>query len=244
MNETTTFEVRLDIYEGPLDLLLYLVRKNNLEISDIPIARITAEYLQYLEMMKELNLDIAGEFLVMAATLLQIKARMLVPGASETEEVDEELDLLKQKLSEYQKYKEIAGVLSRKASDFAGYTWREFNPGFSEDDYSLEVSVFDLLQAFRQVLAELPQEVKEIIYEEIPIEEKIRQILDLLKEKSFITLSQLWRLQKSRLAMIVCFLAILELARLHQIVLRQKTFGGEIRIYRLDNYGNEHPQTN
>lgn len=233
MNETSLFEVRLDIYEGPLDLLLYLVKKNNLEITDIPIAQITAEYLEYLQTMKELNLDIAGEFLVMAATLLQIKARMLVPGSAEAEEEPEELDLLKQKLLEYQKYKQIAQTLSEKAAEFQGYVWRDFPYGFSEDDYTLEVSVFDLLNAFRQAIAELPREVKEIVYEEIPIEEKIRQILDLLQEKRMITLSQLWKLQKSRLAMIVCFLAILELARMHQIILRQKFFGGEIRIYRV-----------
>ncbi len=232
------YNVHLEIFEGPLDLLLYLIRKNDLNIYDIPISQITAEYLEYIELMKELNLDIASEFLVMAATLMHIKSRMLLPaGPSEEEEGPDPRAELVAKLLEYQKYKLAGEFLSKKELNEQGVYYRTA-PVFSEEDFTLEANIFDLIESFRVVLRELPKEVKDIVYEEIPIEQKIRQILDSLSQaktdkynRKFINFKDLLKTEKTRLGMIVLFLALLELIRLKQIIVRQSRMFGEIRIY-------------
>src|SRR3954470_4780057 len=151
----TPIDVRLENFEGPLDLLLYLIRKNDLEISDIPIAEITQEYLSYLDLIKELNLETAGDFLVMASTLMQIKAQMLLPSpeGEEAEGPDPREELIN-KLLEYQRYKEAASVLTvfnEKAKDVY---YRQAPPPFSQDEFVLKASVFDLLGAFQKLLDE------------------------------------------------------------------------------------------
>jgi segregation and condensation protein A len=226
------YDVHLEIFEGPLDLLLYLIRKNDLEISEIPIAQITTEYLGYLDIMKELNLEIAGDFLVMASTLMQIKARMLLPAPeADEDEGPDPLEELKAKLLEYQKFKEVSQFLSHKENEFSNVHYRPA-PVFEKDDYVLEVSLFDLIEGFRNVLKELPKDVKEIVYQEIPIEQKIREILDLLEGKQFISFLDIFRLQTTRQALVVSFLAVLELIRLKQIIACQPGQFGDIRIYR------------
>lgn len=230
------YTVKLEIFEGPLDLLLYLIRKNDLDIYDIPISQITAEYLQYVEVMKMLNLDAVGDFLVMAATLMQIKARMLLPSPETPEEGEEGKDPraeLVAKLVEYQKFKGSTKFFESQEMKQQDIFYRE-EPQFGEDDYVLGVTLFDLLESFRQVIREAKEEVKEIIYEEIPLEEKIRYILSCLKEKKYITFHQLFHPEEGRLSLIVTFLALLELIRLKQIVARQKEHFGGIRIYRLE----------
>jgi len=238
------YTVKLEIFEGPLDLLLYLIKKNDLDIYDIPISQITAEYLEYVELMKILNLEAIGEFLVMAATLMQIKARMLLPKApieGEEEEKDPRAELVA-KLLEYQKFKEAAKFFeSRELEQQQIFSHAE--PQFAEEEYLLEVSLFDLLESFRQVLQEAKEEVKEIISEEIPLEEKIRYILESLKGKKYLAFRQLFNPQEGRFSLIVTFLALLELVRLKQVIVRQKEHFGEIRIYSLekDNFlANEH----
>ena len=233
-----TYDVHLDMFEGPLDLLLYLIRKNDLEIADIPIAGITAEYLSYLDIMKEFNLEIAGDFLVMASTLMQIKARMLLPSP-ETEEEDgpDPLEELKARLYEYQKFKEVAQIMGARELECAQFYYRH-PPVFDKEDFVLDVSIFDLLDGFRAVLQELPNDIKEIVYKEIPIEEKIREIMDIFEERSFITFSDILQHQRTRHDLVVCFLAILELIRLRQIIGRQSRVFDDIRIYRV---GDDHP---
>ena len=227
------YDVHLEIFEGPLDLLLYLIKKNDLEIAEIPIAQITSEYLAYLDLMKELNLDIAGEFLVMASTLMQIKARMLLPAPEEeTEEGPNPLEELKAKLLEYQKFKEVAQTLGQKEEYFNNVYYRPA-PVFEKDDYVLNVSLFDLLDNFHNVFKELPSNVREIVYQVIPIEEKIREILDLMEGRDFILFNDILKLQTSKQALIVCFMAVLELIRLKQIVARQSKLFEEIRVYRI-----------
>jgi len=227
-----TYDVHLEIFEGPFDLLLYLIRKNDLEISEIPIARITEEYLGYLEAMKTLNLEVAGEFLVMASTLMQIKARTLLPS-SEEEEDEGPLGELKAKLLEYQKFKEAARYLTFKENEFSQVYYRPA-PVFEKDDFTLEVSLFDLVGSFREVLRELPDNVKEIVYKEIPVEQKIREILDLFEGKEYLTVKDIFQAQSSRQALVVSFLAILELIRLKQIIARQSQLFDEIRVYRFN----------
>src|SRR3989339_1182806 len=154
-----TYDVHLDIFEGPLDLLLYLIKKNDLEIAEIPIAHITSEYLSYIDIMKELNLEVAGEFLVMASTLMQIKARMLLPAPeTEEEEGPNPLEELKSKLLEYQKFKEAAQILSHKEEYFSSIYYRSA-PVFEKDDYALDATLFDLLETFRDIIQELPKDV-------------------------------------------------------------------------------------
>ena len=231
MNEID-YDIHLEIFEGPFDLLLYLIKKNDLEISEIPIAKITEEYLSYLETMKNLNLDIAGEFLVMASTLMQIKARMLLPSEA-TDEDEGPLGELKARLLEYQKFKEAAAYLSYKENEYSQVYYRP-QPVFEKDDFMLEVSLFDLVGSFREVLKELPQNVKEIVYKEIPIEEKIREILDLFENKKYLSIKEIFQAQSTRQALIVSFLAVLELIRLKQIIAKQSKAFDEIRIYRVE----------
>lgn len=226
-----TYDVHLEIFEGPLDLLLYLIKKNDLEIAAIPIAQITSEYSSYIDIMKELNLEIAGEFLVMASTLMQIKARMLLPSPEkEGEDGPDPLEELKARLTEYQKFKEASQILAKREDQFSRIHYRSA-PVFQKDDYVLNVSLFDLMEGFRKVLKELPGEVKEIMYQEIPVEEKIREILDLMEGKEFVSFLDILKKQTSRIALVVCFLAVLELIRLKQIIARQAELFDEIRIY-------------
>jgi len=236
MNEITTsgVDVRLENFEGPLDLLLYLIKKNDLDISDIPIAQITQEYLAYLDLMKDLNLETAGEFLVMASTLMQIKAQMLLPSPeSQTDEGPDPRAELMNKLLEYQQYKEAAGILAGYNEKAKDVYYRTVPPQFGEDDFTLRASVFDLLGAFKRILEEAPREVGQILKEEIPLEVKIREILDLLEVRTSITFEELFKSGR-RLDLIVTFLALLELIRLKQIVARQAEIFGSIRLYRAD----------
>jgi segregation and condensation protein A len=227
------YDIHLEIFEGPLDLLLYLIKKSDLDIKEIQIAQITSEYLDYMELMKEMNLDIAGEFLVMAATLMQIKAKTLLPPSVEEEdEGPDPLDELKSKLLEYQKYKEVAQTLVQREQDNANIFYRP-PPVFDKDEYVLEVSIFDLMESFRSVLQELPTDVKEIVYKEIPIEERIREILDFLEGKEFVSFIDILKKETTRHGLIVSFLAILELIRLKQIIARQSEQFGDVRIYRV-----------
>ncbi|MFN3551042.1 MAG: segregation and condensation protein A [Endomicrobiia bacterium] len=231
MNQT--YEVKLEIFEGPLDLLLYLVKKNNFNIYDIPISEITHQYLEYLDLMKELNLDIAGEFLVMAATLMEIKSKSLLPKPQQEleDEVEQIRKQLVDRLVEYQKYKSIALNFFRPREEVERNVFYRKLPIFTEDDYYIEATIFDLLTAFNEVLKKVPKEYKEIVIEEIHIEEKMRQVMNYLKDKTYVLFEELMQLEKTRRGIIVLFLALLELIRLKQVFARQKELFGEIRIY-------------
>ncbi|MDI6757430.1 MAG: segregation/condensation protein A [Endomicrobiia bacterium] len=225
-----TYEVHIPIFEGPLDLLLHIIKKNDMDIQNINISQITGEFSEYVNLMKDLNLDIAGEFLVMAATLLEMKSRCLLPSTDEETEEPQMFSDLKERLSEYQKYRHIATILAGHEEKNRDVFYR-VAPKFSTDEYTLDVSLFDLLDTFKRAITVLPDDVKKIVYEEIPIERKIAEILDILREKRFIPFKELLSREKTRMGMVVNFLAVLELIRLGQIIARQKeTFGG-IRIY-------------
>jgi segregation and condensation protein A len=245
MNETPQqMDVSLDVFEGPLDLLLHLIKKNDLQISDIPIAQITQEYLSYLELMKDLNLEMAGEFLVMASTLMVIKAQMLLPAPDLTDEEtgpDPRAELVN-KLLEYQRFKEAAGLLSVYKDKAKDIYYRAAPPTFEHEDYTLRASVFDLLTAFKRVLDQAPREVEQILRDEITIETKIREILDLLEQKASIAFEELFAGRHRRIDLIVTFLALLELIRMKQIVALQPDLFGSIRIYRADAAPNDDVQ--
>lgn len=230
------YEVKMEMFEGPLDLLLFLIKRDDMDIRDIRVSDITKEYLSYIDLIKDLNLDLAGEFLVMASTLLQIKAKMLLPrdqtGLDDEEGPDPRTELVA-KLMEYQKFKEAASVLSQREFDARNIYYRNILPVFAEEDMSLQATIFELLDAFKDVLNQAGDEIKDLIYDEIPLEQKIRDILDLLEEKNCIHFNEIFLSTKPRRDLIVTFLALLELIRLKQVIAAQTEAFGEIRIYRL-----------
>jgi len=238
------YDIHLDAFEGPLDLLLHLIKKNDLEINEIKIADITAEYLSYLDLMKELNIDVAGEFLVMASTLMQIKSKSLLPSDNgKDSEEDDPFDQLKNRLLEYQKYKEVGKLLSYKINENSQIYYRP-EPVISKQDFVLDATIFDLMSSFRDALTALPDNIKEIMYQEIPIENKIREILDILEGKQYVSFTEILKLQNTRLALIVCFMAVLELVKNKQIVAKQSELFSEIRIYKVYNNEQGLEQTN
>jgi len=235
-----SYKIKLPIFEGPLDLLLYLVKKDHLNIYDIPIAKVTAQYLEYLNLMQLLDLNIAGEFLVMAATLMQIKSKMLLPPEPqegiEAEEEDPREELVR-RLLEYEKFKEIAESLRQRESSqeqvFKRPKVEPDNAGTDDKEVYFEASIFDLISAFSQALKDVPKEVfYEVIKDEFTIEEKIHQILHLLLVNASVRLSDLFSQAKNKIEIIVTFLAILELIRMKEIIARQKELFQEIEILR------------
>lgn len=232
-----SYKIKLDIFEGPLDLLLYLVKKDHLNIYDIPIAAVTQQYLQYLELMRLLDLNIAGEFLVMASTLIHIKSRMLLPPQAQEEgqlqeEEDPRLELVK-KLLEYQKYKEIAAALRQKEINRQNVFTRIPVQTQGDGGVYFEASLFDLISAFSKALKEIPKELfYEVIKDEFTVEEKIHDLLHLFLDKPAVFLFELFVMAKTKLEMVVTFLAVLELIRLKEIVVVQKEAFGEIQVMR------------
>jgi len=236
------YKIKLEMFEGPLDLLLYLVKKDHLNIYDIPIAKVTSQYLDYINLMQLLDLNIAGEFLVMAATLMQIKSKMLLPASEltlEEEETDPRAELVK-RLLEYEKFKQIAenlrereisqqDVFKRPRTD----SLKEFKQQGSKDDTYFEASIFDLINAFSQALKDVPREVfYEVIKDQFTVEQKVHDILHLLLVETEVKLSSLFSQTKSKLEIIVVFLAILELAKMKEIVARQNAAFEDITILR------------
>ncbi len=229
------YQVTLELFEGPLDLLLFLVKKDDLDIHNIPIALITTEYLKYLDMMKELNLDVAGEFLVMAATLMAYKARALLPSQAALNEEDgpDPTAELAQKLLEYQKFKEATKFFAGKADEMAG-TYFRGAPVFEEAEKSPNLSLFELMDHIRVILADADEEdeSRQVAGEEFPIEEKIAKIMFLLSNVSVIAWEDLFADERKRRGIIACFLAMLELTKLQKIFIRQDANFGKIRIFK------------
>lgn len=216
------YEVHLEMFEGPLDLLLYLIRKNDLDIYNIPISRITQEYLSTLDLMKDLNLDMAGEFLVTAASLMAIKARTLLPSpAAELEEEgpDPRAELMA-KLLEYQKFKSAAQFLEKRGEEFKDVFYRGV-PQFDESEKSLSLSLFDLLSSLKEIIDRAEDKGKVIAGEDFPIEEKIAKILFMLEGRPTITWDDLFADERKKRGILSCFLAILELVKLQRIIVRQ-----------------------
>jgi segregation and condensation protein A len=219
MVEGTGYRVKLDVFEGPLDLLLYLIRKNQIDIYDIPIAEITQQYLDMLDLMRTLNLDVAGEFLVMAATLTHIKSKMLLPSPPDSEGDEEEEDPRKElvdRLLEYERYKVAATSLEGKEIlERDVFTRKVIEDG---EDEELELSIFELIEALQEVLKRSSHElVHEITLERISIEEKITQILDkLINAGGEVEFTSLFEGEPIKEVIIITFLAVLELIKIYQ----------------------------
>jgi segregation and condensation protein A len=233
----TGYSVHLDKFDGPLDLLLHLIRKNELDICDISIAVITRQYLDYIKLMKELNLEVAGDFLVMAATLLQIKSRMLLPvdepEESEAVEDDPRAELIR-RLMEYQQYKDAGMVIGARAllgrEVFARTCVDPLLTTARSEEGPLEVSLFELVDAFRVLLDRIPAEHFHDVAaaETFSIADCINEILSLLQERETVQFDDLVRDEITRERVIVTFLALLELCRLKLIRIFQNEPQGSI----------------
>ena len=238
------YKVDLDVFEGPLDLLLYLIRRDEIDIYDIRIEHITTQYLSYLEMMRMLDLNIAGEFLVMAATLMVIKSRLLLPVESRAEDgeapeegVDPRLDLVRQ-LIEYKKFKDAAArllareTLQAERFGYGGTVEHADGAGVEPEARALgDVGLFDLLTAFQEVLARAPLEPLghlEPIRWSVP--DKMESILDAIRRREAVAFSRLFHPASQRGEVIITFLALLELLRLRQVAISQHAPFTEIII--------------
>lgn len=233
--ESSTYSVRLEKFEGPLDLLLYLIRKSEIDIYDIPIARITSQYLEYIDLMRMLDLDVAGEFIIMAATLIRIKAKLLLPRQQDEFEEDPREELILA-LLEYKKFKEASGVLhSRETRERDVLTRSDFSivDTSTDEEFVLEATVFDLLGAFKKVMEEYSREDQHsVTREDIKIEDCMQRILDLLESEDGVEFAMLFPDAPAKLLVIVTFIAILELVKRNKIFARQVSQFGEIRVYR------------
>lgn len=213
------YRIKLDIFEGPLDLLLYLIRKHEIDIYDIPISLITEQYISYIDAMKSLNLDLAGEYLVLAATLLHIKSRMLLPvqEVEGEEEHDPRADLVRQ-LLEYQTFKEAALDLGRmKLLDRDTFTRKERPDDVGEEkDCSLrEIGVFELVEAFQRVVASMGGDFRmDVNVETMSLSQRISEVLEALQERRMLTFEELLEPARDRRHLIYTFLALLELMKM------------------------------
>jgi segregation and condensation protein A len=228
--EGDQLKITLGEFEGPLDLLLYLIRQEQVNIYDIPIARITDEYLRYLNLMQELDLTVAGDFLVMAAQLIEVKSRMLLPRdpLAKEEEVDDPRAQLVNRLLEHEKFKAAAQMLwSRATVEQAVFTRAEMETDKNNPEVS--VGLFDLLTVFQKILGRHKEEVMmEIEREEISMAEMIDRLRNMVRSAGELNLVKFFERAQSRRELVVAFLSVLELVRLAEISLIQRETFGEI----------------
>jgi segregation and condensation protein A len=229
--------VETEIFEGPLDLLLHLIKKNEVSITDIPIATITEQYLATLDLLQSLSLDVAGEFLVMASTLIHIKSRMLLPAGDDGGDDDEDggldpRDELVRRLIEYQRYKEAAQDLDQREILSRDVFTRSAAPVEEAGTRGFrEVSVFELLAALKRIIDRLPKDTfHEVTLEKITVREKMTHLLDILRVQTTISFESLFVAAKSRLEIIVTFLAMLELVKVRAIRIVQEELAGPITL--------------
>jgi segregation and condensation protein A len=233
------YKVKLEIFEGPLDLLLYLIKRDEIDIYDISIERITRQYLEYLQAFKELNIDVAGEFVVMAANLIYLKSRSLLPvdqqpPEEDAEEDDPRWDLIRQ-LIEYKKFKEAAAQLHVRELEQERIFARDGGSSAAVADAPLrlrEVGIFELIHAFQNVIKRVDarEDLREIFGERFSVSEKIDMILQRVGNGAAVRFSDLFGEVVSRLEIVVTFLALLELIRLKQVRAIQPKLFDEIEI--------------
>ncbi len=242
LDDEQAYEVKLEAFTGPMDLLLHLIRKQKVNIYDIPIALIARQYLEYLSLMKTLNLSLAGEFLVMASTLLYIKSRTLLPKEEKIEAEDEEVidprsELVRQ-LIEYERFKDAAGSLVVRERIWQASFTRDPLPvpkasEAEEDVWTEDLQLFDLLSALQGVLDQAPSDTYvEVSRENWTIEERIQVVMERLETEVAIPFEDLFEKQWSRPIIIVTFLGLLELVRMNLVRLFQEEWFGTIHVTR------------
>lgn len=241
MDISHPYSIKVPVFEGPLDLLLHLIKENKIDIYDIPIAVITNQYLEYLEIMKELNLEIASDFLVMAATLIYIKSRMLLPKEEppHEEEQDDPRKNLIQRLLEYQSIKEASSILKEREEIWSNIFQRppytmDDNNSFEPDLYLFDVNIFDLLSALKRVIRKAPPESITITKETLTVKDRISAIIDLLEKKNVTRFEDLFEEDKTKIRIIITFLALLEILRLNLARAYQDRDFGTIWIMKKD----------
>ncbi len=232
LDSLNSFHFKLPVFEGPLDLLLHLIKDQKVDIYDIPIVHITRQYMDYIKLLKELNLEIAGEFLVMAATLIHIKSKMLLPPEEKAEEepVEDPRAELVQRLLEYQAYKESSSDLRRR-EDIWKNVFRRSLP--DKDDYEFEpepmlfeANAYDLISVFKKLLEKAPEQALEITRETLTVADRINYIVERIENEQGVRFEDLFKDGDSRLLLVVSFLALLEAVRL-----------GLVKIYQEDSFG-------
>ena len=221
-----------EVFEGPMDLLIHLIRKNEVDIQDIPIAKITDQYLGYIDLLKELDIDFAGEFLVLAATLIRIKARCLLPFHSGEEEEDPRLEIIRP-LKEYLEMKSVAEKLIKRELLGQDTFKRGGAEAISREDDMIDgIGIFDLFDAFQKVLDSIPKEHRvELNDEKISVKDRIAQLVDVLEMRDGITFFELFMEKTSRKDIVVTFLAVLEMAKLGLLRIVQHPETGVIRLF-------------
>jgi segregation and condensation protein A len=234
--ENKLYQVKLsDIFEGPMDLLVHLIKKNEVDIYDIPIAMITDQYLTYLEWLKSMNIDFAGDFLVMAATLAHIKSRMLLPTVSdEADDEDPRMEIARP-LAEYLQLKSAAEELSRRALLGENTFVRqpaEVRDLVPRDEEFIKIGLFELIDAFQQILKNISAEERlELTSDSISVKDRISELVDLFEEKKSLTFDELFAGAPNKSDVIITFLAILEMVKLCLVRLAQHSQTGLIRLF-------------
>ena len=235
-------KVELDQFQGPLDLLLYFIRRDEIDIYDIPIAKITAEYLQIIEDMKSMNLSIAGEFILMAATLMRIKSKMLLPRP-DLDELGEPIDPrteLVQQLIEYRKYKDIADNLSEKWEALSYQHERsvpepEIDSDQEEFDFLKEISVFELAKYFKEAMDRVPEiNPYEVSLDTLDFSDKKQIIIDSFDGRGILSFKRLLKSCKSKLEIVMTFIALLDLVQQFKVAVYQKSLFDDIEIHLLN----------
>jgi segregation and condensation protein A len=229
--------LKLDIFEGPLDLLLYLIKEQKMDIYDIPVAEITKQYLQYIDLIQDLNLDLAGEYLIMAAELTRIKSKMLLPRNETEEDLEDEgedpREELTRKLLEYQRYKEVAFELRRMETERQHIYSRSGGlPAGDDEVLPDDANVFDLLKAFQKVISEKKtSESYELKVTDVSVGDKLDHLLEILNVSESVTFFSLFTVLNSKGEMVATFLGLLELIRLKLVRIQQAGQFETIRIY-------------
>ncbi len=237
------YKIKLNTFEGPLDLLLFFIRRDELDIYDIPISQITKEFIDYLHLLEQLDLEIAGDFLLMAATLMQVKVRMLLPKEIDEkgEEIDPRSDLVNA-LIEYKRYKEMSEEFSfleanqRKVSYRSNFEKDEREQQPELDTLLRNITIFDLIKAFQNALMEKPKEiVHEVEKLNVSIDEQINYIKAKVEEVGRINFIALVKGITIKIKIVVTFIALLELIKMGQIGLRESSDFNDFEIYALQN---------
>lgn len=234
--ENEIYRVQLEnVFEGPMDLLVHLIKKNDVDIYDIPISLITDQYLGYLELMKAMNIDVAGDFLVLAATLAQIKSRMLLPVHEDLEDDEDPRLEIARPLAEYLQMKEAAEELAsrnRLGEQTFGRRPNKEDLSVPPGEEMIQVGLFELIDAFQKILENIsPDRRMEFTAERISVKDRIGQIIDVLETQRSITFIELFDKAVTRADIIITFLAVLEMVKLSLVQVAQHTPSGVIRIF-------------
>ena len=224
-----------DIFEGPMDLLVHLIKKNEVDIYDIPIALITKQYLDYIQWLKSMNIELAGDFVVMAATLTQVKSKMLLPATKDDEDDEDPMQEITRPLMEYLQLKSAA-------DDLAGRTLLgkdTFTKGHDDEDFLIDqgedmikIGLFELIDAFQKILKNISSDhLVDLTAESISVKDRISEIVDIFEKQNSVTFNELFSLKADKSDVIVTFLAILEMVKLNLVKMAQHVQTGIIRLF-------------